>query len=531
MEERLGLDLAAVRVHTGTQADALTQSLQARAFTTGRDIFFSAGSHRPDSPAGQELIAHELVHVVQQAAGEGGTESRVSHPEEPAEIEAREMARSVMARRAAPPVDTPLLRMLQRSAGNQAVARLLRQDRGPIYRDTGVAASTPSLEQEYRLALRGANQTGDWRDAAEKLNGFNRTDLLSRLSELSDEQVAYLHLGAIGNPRVGPQSQVALLTMPGAPRTSTEAPGITPAPATQAAVAQALGRTVAGRLVSDMSATERLVEAFHRADIGEALREKILSVIKPEALVLAIISFVALFIASQFTPVGWAADLALALTTVFVGNALLTAAHHLINFAAARHATTTEQLDRAGEEFARAVAEIGVDAVLLLVTHKMASGARGGPPSEGPPSGGVVMVTKGGELALVAAKTIPVEIAAQLGVGAGVTVMTMAGRPGGSGTRTRDFEPPVRDHYGKLGGETPKNGAERKLAIESWTHDELETTVRELEGSITARQAEQAALGETSVSPTGQPRGAPHRVRLDEEIELLRAIRKKLSGS
>jgi hypothetical protein len=537
---RLGHDLSAVRVHTDAVAAASARQLNARAFTVGRDVVFAAEQFAPSTPAGRALLAHELAHVVQQAAGKGGTGLRVSHPEEPAEIEAREMARSVMAEGAAPLVDAPLLRMLPRSAGNQAVARLLRQDRGPIYRDTGVAASTPSLEQEYRLAVRSANQTGDWRDAAEKLNRFNRADLLSRLSELSDEQAAYLHLGAIGNPRVGPRSQVALLTMPGAPRASTEAPVSAPAPTAQAAVAQAPGRTVAGRLVSDMSATEKLVEAFHRADIGEAVREKILSVINPKALVLAIITFVGLFIASQFTPVGWAADLALALTTVFVGNALLTAAKHLINFAAARHATTTEQLDRAGEEFARAVAEIGVDAVLLLVTHKMASRARGGPPSEGPPSGGVVMVTKGGELALVPAKAIPVEIAAPLAVGAGATVMTMAGRPGGSGgsgTRTRDFEPPVRDHTRKLGGEPkiggeiPKNGAERKLAIESWSHEELETTVRELEASIAARQAEQAALGETSVSPTGLPRGAQHRVRLDEEIELLRAIRQKLSGS
>jgi hypothetical protein len=37
--------------------------------------------------------------------------------------------------------------------------------------------------------------------------------------------------------------------------------------------------------------------------------------------------------------------------------------------------------------------------------------------------------------------------------------------------------------------------------------------------------------GETSVGAQGQPRGAPHRVRIDDELELLRAIRKKLSGS
>jgi hypothetical protein len=144
----------------------------------------------------------------------------------------REVARSVTSAGAAPLVAPRLVSSLQRSAGNQAVARLLRQDGGPVQRDDGVASPALALDQEYRLALQGANQTGDWRDAAEKLNGFNRADIFSRLAQLSDEQVGYLHLGAVGNPRVGPESQVALLTMPGAPRASTEAPGTTPAPAT-----------------------------------------------------------------------------------------------------------------------------------------------------------------------------------------------------------------------------------------------------------------------------------------------------------
>jgi hypothetical protein len=69
MGETLGHDFSDVRIHTGAQADALNQQLNARAFTTGRDLFFSHGAYEPDSGSGRELIAHELSHVVQQDTG------------------------------------------------------------------------------------------------------------------------------------------------------------------------------------------------------------------------------------------------------------------------------------------------------------------------------------------------------------------------------------------------------------------------------------------------------------------------------
>lgn len=66
MGRALGADFSGVRVHTGAQADGLNRAIQARAFTTGRDIFFRRGEYSPGTTGGQELIAHELTHVVQQ---------------------------------------------------------------------------------------------------------------------------------------------------------------------------------------------------------------------------------------------------------------------------------------------------------------------------------------------------------------------------------------------------------------------------------------------------------------------------------
>ncbi|MGB5048905.1 MAG: DUF4157 domain-containing protein [Caldilineaceae bacterium] len=68
MEQGFGADFSGVRVHTGGQADSLNRSLNARAFTTGNDIFFGKGQYNPGSSSGQELIAHELTHTVQQGA-------------------------------------------------------------------------------------------------------------------------------------------------------------------------------------------------------------------------------------------------------------------------------------------------------------------------------------------------------------------------------------------------------------------------------------------------------------------------------
>lgn len=68
MEQRFGADLSGVRVHVGGEAARLNQSLRARAFTHGADIYFGSSSYDPSTRAGRRLLAHELTHVVQQGA-------------------------------------------------------------------------------------------------------------------------------------------------------------------------------------------------------------------------------------------------------------------------------------------------------------------------------------------------------------------------------------------------------------------------------------------------------------------------------
>jgi hypothetical protein len=68
-EHALGADLSAVRVHTGTQSAKANDAISARAYTTGNDIHFNRGEYNPSSSEGQHLLAHEVVHTVQQNGG------------------------------------------------------------------------------------------------------------------------------------------------------------------------------------------------------------------------------------------------------------------------------------------------------------------------------------------------------------------------------------------------------------------------------------------------------------------------------
>jgi hypothetical protein len=65
MENAFGTDFSMVRIHEGPHAT----TVGAQAFTQGNDIHFAPGQYDPVSEKGQELVGHELAHVVQQRQG------------------------------------------------------------------------------------------------------------------------------------------------------------------------------------------------------------------------------------------------------------------------------------------------------------------------------------------------------------------------------------------------------------------------------------------------------------------------------
>jgi hypothetical protein len=96
--EAMGQDFSDVTVHTDSQADELNRRLGARAFTTGKDIFFREGAYEPGSRDGQKLIAHELTHVAQQGGEQSAVqgELRLNDPDDRYEAEADDVADAVV---------------------------------------------------------------------------------------------------------------------------------------------------------------------------------------------------------------------------------------------------------------------------------------------------------------------------------------------------------------------------------------------------------------------------------------------------
>jgi hypothetical protein len=65
-EPRFGHRFDRVRVHDGNSSATLASALRARAFTYRQDIFLGAGEYRPETLEGRRVLAHELVHTLQQ---------------------------------------------------------------------------------------------------------------------------------------------------------------------------------------------------------------------------------------------------------------------------------------------------------------------------------------------------------------------------------------------------------------------------------------------------------------------------------
>jgi hypothetical protein len=147
METAFGADFSGVRIHTDSRADGLSQSLSARAFTTGRDVFFRQGEYTPGSSSGRELLAHELTHVVQQNGNGIQRKMTVSEPGDAHEVEAEQMARAVMQQEHAPSIDRQV--PPQEEEEQQPVAAKRATD----FVQRQPEAPTPQEEEEKKKSL------------------------------------------------------------------------------------------------------------------------------------------------------------------------------------------------------------------------------------------------------------------------------------------------------------------------------------------------------------------------------------------
>ncbi len=141
MEARFGLDLSGVRVHTGRPAADSAHAVSALAYTVGPHIVFGEDRYRPHTSGGKELIAHELVHTIQQRAAMPPAGAALEI--DPSGAEEREAGRVAGAVMNGPPVPA-----LQR--GRAAIAR---QQPGPVQGTSDAFAGESPELRATRLNL------------------------------------------------------------------------------------------------------------------------------------------------------------------------------------------------------------------------------------------------------------------------------------------------------------------------------------------------------------------------------------------
>ncbi len=138
LELLLGVDLGDVLVHRDERAARAAESVAARAFTVGDHVVLGAEVD-PTTAAGQRVLAHELVHVVQQRGAAAPASLQVAASDTAAEGAAAAGARALLSDRAPGPIAPLRMRAVQRDgAGDVKVAQ--------------AKAQTEAREQVRRLA-------------------------------------------------------------------------------------------------------------------------------------------------------------------------------------------------------------------------------------------------------------------------------------------------------------------------------------------------------------------------------------------
>lgn len=126
MESRFGHDFGQVRIHTGPLAAESARAVSALAFTVGRDIVFVRDRYKPATAAGRRLLAHELVHVVQQQRIQrdpGPDELKVDDVDSELEREARRLTRRSKNLAGRSGVSTVSESLVQRLSIGESIAR------------------------------------------------------------------------------------------------------------------------------------------------------------------------------------------------------------------------------------------------------------------------------------------------------------------------------------------------------------------------------------------------------------------------
>jgi hypothetical protein len=115
MEPHFDHDFSQVRVHTDAKASESAQTVDALAYTVGRDVVFASGQYTPDTQMGRGLLAHELTHVLQAGNAPATSTIEMGHADS---LEERAAEHNEAAAR--PVVGYSAANLLQRKKGGTA---------------------------------------------------------------------------------------------------------------------------------------------------------------------------------------------------------------------------------------------------------------------------------------------------------------------------------------------------------------------------------------------------------------------------
>lgn len=97
MEARFNQDFSKVQIHTDTRAAASAETINAEAYTVGNDVVFGANQYTPNTLNSQQLLAHELAHVVHQHRSSGHNSNAEASYSSTFEVDADNAATAVKA--------------------------------------------------------------------------------------------------------------------------------------------------------------------------------------------------------------------------------------------------------------------------------------------------------------------------------------------------------------------------------------------------------------------------------------------------
>lgn len=129
LESAYSADLSTVRIHADSSAASESNSLDAEAFTVGEHISFAARAYTAGAPPAEQLLAHEVAHVLQSRLG--GVDSKSgNHTHDAAEAEADNLSARAATGGGAKPM-TPARGVLRKPRGPVTAAEISEMSRRP----------------------------------------------------------------------------------------------------------------------------------------------------------------------------------------------------------------------------------------------------------------------------------------------------------------------------------------------------------------------------------------------------------------